>query len=122
MTRRQRFLAFGFDLLLASGLGALLGSALFIAGLSVAGIYLLMRDGCFQGQSVGKRLFGLRVIHAATQQPCGFGRSMARNVLWIVPFVNAVFAVEALWRVSHGADGCHWGDRLADTRVVPAAG
>lgn len=120
--RRQRFLAFGFDLLLASGLGALLGSAFFIAGLSVAGIYLLVRDGFFQGQSVGKRIFGLRVVHAPTQQPCGFGRSLARNVLWVVPFVSIVVGLEALWRVSHAAPGRHWGDRLADTQVVPVTG
>ena len=122
MTRRQRFLAFTFDLLLASGLGALLGSAFFVAGLSVAAIYLLVRDSCFQGQSIGKRIFGLRVIHVPTQQPCGFGRSCARNVLWVVPLVSAIFSLAALWRVGHEAGGRHWGDRLADTSVVPTAG
>ena len=122
MKRRQRLFAFGFDLLLAGGLGALCGAALLIAGLSIAGIYLLIRDGLFHGQSVGKRIVGLRVVCAPTQQPCGIGRSMARNVLWIVPFVSVLFGLEALWRVSHAAAGRHWGDRLADTVVAPAVG
>ena len=122
MKRQQRLLAFGFDLLLASGLGALVGSAFLVAGLSVAAIYLLLRDGFFQGQSVGKRLFGLRVVHAATQQPCSFGRSCVRNVLWVIPLVSAAFLGEAVWCVADAAAGRHWGDRLADTVVVPAAG
>lgn len=113
VTRTQRFLAFGFDLLLAAGLGFIP-----LAGLPLAALYLVLRDGCFQGQSAGKRLFGLRVVHAATQQPCDFARSCGRNVLWIVPVVSVVFAIEALWRVGHGAPGRHWGDRLADTQVV----
>ena len=117
MTRRQRFLAFGFDALLATGLGLIPA-----AGIPLAIRYLLLRDGLYQGQSAGKRICGLRVVHTATQQPCGFGRSCARNILWVIPLVSFVFGVAAAWQVGHEPPGRHWGDRLADTAVLPVAG
>ena len=121
MTKRQRAGACGFDLLLATGLGWVPSLAVPLLGIPVCAVYWLMRDGLFHGQSVGKRLFGLRVVHAATQQPCTFGRLCARNALWLVPLVNAVLLCEAAWCVGHHAAGRHWGDRLAETAVVPSA-
>lgn len=97
------------------GLGCLPGF-----GKLLAVLYLVLRDACFQGQSIGKRIFELRVVDRATQQPCSLGRLCARNVLWLVPIVNIVFAIAAAWLIVHEGSGRHWGDRLADTHVVSA--
>ncbi len=56
-------------------------------------LYLLIKD--IKGQSLGKRLYKIRVIHVPTRRYCGFVRGVCRNFLtwlWILaPFV--VFAI-----------------------------
>ena len=45
---------------------------------------------------------------------------VARNVLWVLVPVNVVMACTGIYYLSSDRAGRHWGDRLADTRVVPA--
>jgi uncharacterized RDD family membrane protein YckC len=83
-------------------------------------VYWLLRDGFFTGQSIGKRLMGLKVVVGQAKKPCTFLNSIARNVLWVLPPVNVLLAATGLYYLSNDRAGRHWGDRLADTRVVPA--
>src|SRR5438045_2663300 len=57
-------------------------------------LYVVLRDSLFApGQSVGKFLFGLHVIHVRTGRRCTRLRSLARNVLFVVPGLNVVALV-----------------------------
>lgn len=112
---RRRLGACGIDGLLILGLQLLAPAAGPVLGLA----YLVLRDGFFGGQSVGKRVMGLKVI---SDEP-GRNRyavSAMRNALWIVPVLNLAFVVTGLYALLHDANGRHWGDRLASTRVVPS--
>lgn len=64
-------------------------------GLVCAVIFCAMQDGLGSGQSIGKRIMGLRVIEDINGTPCNFWNSFLRNV----PFTVAVafVAVPALW-------------------------
>ena len=49
------------------------------AGLVVALLYLLLADGIFHGQSVGKRIFGVKVVFLPTRTDARFRDSTLRN-------------------------------------------
>lgn len=125
----DRSIARGFDLLIAAALFSL-GDAIFYAlGVVLSFGYLLLQDGW--GPSVGKRLFGLRVLHDGTDRPASVSRSAMRNV----PFALGVLfaAVPAFWIffvlvflpllalevffVLRLDSGARLGDVLADTYV-----
>jgi uncharacterized RDD family membrane protein YckC len=55
----------------------------FFAGLA----YLLIGDGFFDGQSLGKKLIGLRVVSAESEKPCTFRDSILRNSTFAVGFI-----------------------------------
>ena len=115
---RQRVLAWIIDSLVV------IGAALLVGGLGwlVFVVYWLLRDGLFDGQSIGKRVLGLRVVAgAAARDRCTFKASAIRNVLWVIPIVNVVMALTGLHYMMHDQRGRHWGDRLAETQVVAAA-
>jgi uncharacterized RDD family membrane protein YckC len=109
-------------------IGAYLIDAVLIAlviwvpffGWVVAPLYLLTRDALpfLQGQSVGKRLIGLRAVDqngaALTNNYQG---SVLRNVLFIIPIMPIVELIVML----ADKDGLRLGDKLAQTRVVRAA-
>lgn len=48
--------------------------------------YLLIADTFGLGQSAGKRLLRLRVIHPQSGQPCGLRGAVLRNLLLVIPF------------------------------------
>lgn len=53
-----------------------------LVGIFAAGLYILVSDGFFRGQSVGKKLVGLRVVATDPGQEgskCTFRRSVVRN-------------------------------------------
>jgi hypothetical protein len=110
------------------------------AGPALAALYLLLADGMMQGQSVGKRIFGIRTMvlppRGATRGvPAGYRESVLRNapfallglfygltlVGWLlfllvgVPVV--VFEAYMVWSDRHGI---RIGDIFADTQVVDA--
>ena len=112
---RQRFVAWLIDLLIVLGVGGLFHTF----GWLVSAGYWLLRDGLFEGQSVGKRLMGLRVIVLPARTRCTFRESIIRNVLWVVPVINLVMgAVAGYYVLLTTGSRRHWGDRLANTRVV----
>jgi len=77
--------------------------------------YLILCDAMPRGQSVGKRLIRIAVVHVDTEQPCTLWRSIVRNVSMVtLGIVDAVFIV--------GKQRRRLGDFLARTKVVRAAG
>ena len=113
---QQRIFAWLIDFLIALGIGVLFGAV----GWAASTAYWLLRDGCFEGQSIGKRLMGLKVIVGQDRTRCTLRVSAIRNLLWIIPGINVVMGLTGLYALSKDRAGRHWGDRLADTRVVRA--
>ncbi len=111
---RTRIAAWLVDSVVTLGLGIVFGGLGWLAGTG----YWLLRDGLFNGQSIGKRLMRLRVIVASDGHSCTFGESAVRNVLWVIPVMNAVTALTGLYYLLHDSQGHHWGDRLARSTVV----
>lgn len=131
---RLRGLARLVDLVLAFAVA----NAAREAGPALAALYLLFADGLMQGQSVGKRLFGVRAMvlpaRAGTRgRPAGYRESVLRNapfalaglfyglslVGWVLFFVVGVplVLIEA-WLVWRDRLGLRIGDLFADTQVV----
>jgi len=78
--------------------------------LGIVIVAMLFRDG-WRGRSLGKQILGLRVV-TGNERPCGYLRSLARNVSLIVPPVNlaeVIFVVAGKRRI---------GDRIAKTSVT----
>lgn len=114
---QQRIYAWIIDALLCLGLGGLFGRLGWMAGTG----YWLFRDGLFEGQSVGKRLMRLKVSAQRSAKPRSpFVNSFLRNVLWLIPVIDLLMGATGLYELFRTPDGRHWGDRLADTRVVKA--
>jgi len=125
----MRAAAFGVDLVLVAGGPLLVASALVFgiavvaaeapAGLDdgfraaqVLGVLLfLVRDA--PGGSLGKKLFGLRLILPAGA-PSGLAASLVRNLLLLVPGWNLIEITSVIRR----RDGRRPGDRLAQTTLV----
>jgi hypothetical protein len=112
------------------------------AGPPLAALYLLVADGLMQGQSIGKKLFGVRAMVLPPKdskltrgRPAGYRESVLRNapfalaglfygltlVGWVLLFVVGVpiVAFEA-WMVWSDRLGIRIGDIFADTQVVDA--
>ena len=92
-----------FNRLVARAIDCLLIVAIFFigqaiwrpAGILFAATFAAIQDGFGSGQSIGKRIMGLRVIDDATGISCSFRNSFLRNF----PFALAVIflAVKLLW-------------------------
>jgi len=118
------------DLGVAYGLGLAAGRA----GLVVALLYLLLADGIFHGQSVGKRIFGVKAVFLPMRTDARFRDSTLRNaplalvvLLRMMPDPLGVRAglaglvvivgVEA-WKALTDPLGRRLGDVWAQTQVV----
>jgi uncharacterized RDD family membrane protein YckC len=117
------------DLLLIIGLARLPDVLGFLSPLG----YILIRDGLFQGRSIGKKLIGLGVVVVAEDVPeraATYREAIIRNmplaaayILFLIPYAGwllgpLALGVECL--VAVGDDqGMRIGDMLARTRVAP---
>jgi hypothetical protein len=119
------------------GLALAVANAAHEVGPLLAATYLLAADGLVHGQSIGKRLFGVRAmvrpaIPGGRWRPAGYRESVLRNApfalvalffgvasLWLVFFVAGIpiLAYEA-WRAAKDRLGLRAGDLFADTQVV----
>jgi uncharacterized RDD family membrane protein YckC len=108
----------------------------YVGGL-VAAVYMAIRDALpldsGPGQSIGKKLFGLRAVRMPEGAPCDWGTSILRNLPFILPPLimtrpgiswifgslvwAAVFVIETLLVIAD-ENGQRLGDRLAKTSVV----
>ncbi len=98
----------------------------------LAAAYLLVADGLMSGQSVGKKIFGVRTVVVPRRAPAGWHESMLRNAPFAL--VAVFYAVPLLWPVLFLAGvpivafetymiftdrlGIRIGDIFADTQVV----
>jgi hypothetical protein len=110
------------------------------AGPPLAALYLLAADGLMSGQSIGKRLFGVRAMvlpppGATRGVPASYRESVLRNAPfalvslfygvrafgWLLPVIVGVpvVAFEA-WMAWRDRLGIRLGDIFADTQVVDA--
>lgn len=78
--------------------------------------YRLFGDGLFHGAALGKRLFRIRVVDAATRQPCSVGQSAIRMGVLFLPFVPIVPIIELIFLAVERQQ--RWGDQLARTYVL----
>jgi hypothetical protein len=100
----------------------------------LAAIYLLAADGLMSGQSVGKKIFGIRTVVVPRRAAAGYHESVLRNapfalvaVFWAVPLLWPMLFVAGVPIVAFEAYmiftdrlGVRIGDVFADTQVVDA--
>lgn len=121
----NRYLAKFIDVLIAVGLSKLLPPVGFFAGL----LYIIIADGFFEGQSIGKKLIGLRAIVSAEGKKVGFREAIIRNIpfaiaysLCLIPYVGWFLAIiiiglEGILVIGNEL-GLRIGDEIAKTQVV----
>jgi uncharacterized RDD family membrane protein YckC len=114
------------DLLLIIGLARMPDILGFLSAMG----YILVRDGLFERQSIGKKLIGLRVVASdGTRPQAAFRESIIRNVtyavsylLFLIPYAGWVLgplAVGAECLAAIGDErGMRIGDLLARTMVI----
>lgn len=87
------------------------GSAIpFLVFCLILLVYTLFADGMFVGQSIGKKLMHLYVVRSDTEEPCTYGRSVLRNMTYLLGIFDLIFLI--------GPTKRRLGDRLAKTKVV----
>lgn len=90
---------------------------------AIGAAYLLLRDGLvIPGQSIGKFLFGVRVISLGNGRPCSRLQSAQRNFILVVPGLNVVATGLEAIAVARDPQGQRLGDKLANTQVVEGSG
>jgi uncharacterized RDD family membrane protein YckC len=121
----HRVIAKLIDFLLIAALRELLVPVGFYVGVT----YLLIADGLFNGQSIGKRLVGLRTYLPHKKKEASFRESIIRNIPLLVaylfsfiPFVGwilfgVVIGFELLLMIGN-EKGLRIGDEMARTQVV----
>lgn len=81
--------------------------------------YGLIKDGLWNGQSVGKRALSIMVVNLDTHQPCTKGTSALRNLISalvaIIPFIG--WLIEPIMVLATD-DGRKLGDKAARTMVI----
>ena len=133
----ERFIAKAIDLLITGALFAFPGPVGALAG----ALYILVSDGFNSGQSVGKRLIGLKAVSVSPAEgPCNLKQSIIRNspfgalillyiiIGWIpylgpliVAIAAAAIAVFECALIYTDERGLRFGDRIAGTQVVEGA-
>jgi uncharacterized RDD family membrane protein YckC len=133
---RCSFLLRGMARLADVGVAYALAVAAGRAGLVVALLYLLLADGIFHGQSVGKRIFGVKAVFLPMRTDARFRDSTLRNApLALIVLMRmmpeplglraglagllVIGAVEA-WMAVRDPLGRRFGDVWAQTQVVDA--
>jgi len=127
----NRYIARFIDILIAWAMAHIIPPVGPLAGL----LYILIADGFNGGQSPGKRLIGLKVLHRNTMAPISFKESLIRNIpfaiayfFFIIPFLGwFLFIVVGIpillfecYFVCEAERGMRVGDVMADTVVVEA--
>ena len=114
---QTRSLAFLIDLILFIALFYGLGAAYHFWGVFLSMVYFVFRDGFFSGQSIGKKVMGIRVVHL-DGRPISFVDSSFRNVLFLVPYLLPLTLIVESAALFRSPDRLRIGDRIAKTRVV----
>lgn len=95
--------------------GAIITAIIFLIGFAVIIFYWFLLEGFWDGYTVGKKLFGIKVVEE-DGSPCSLGSSLVRNLLYIIDaffyFLVGFIAMSATDKRQR------IGDRLGDTVVV----
>ena len=118
----RRFAAFLIDSLL---LGLLFGVLVAVLDEAIAYliyilatfVYFAAMEGGASGQTLGKKLLGIRVIDFRAGGPIGFGRGLLRQIGRIPS--GLVLYLGYLWMLWDGEKQT-WHDKFASSVVVPA--
>lgn len=131
----ERIAAKAFDILIA----AILIEGFGFAGALLGLFYVLIADSFNNGQSLGKKLLGLRVLSTIKEDEiCGLRESIIRNsplgaivvsymvIGWIPYFGSflvfvlgvAIIAYEVMSVYNDPELGIRFGDKIAETRVI----
>jgi uncharacterized RDD family membrane protein YckC len=118
------------DVAIAGGIGIAGGRP----GPVMALLFLLLADGLFQGQSPGKRIFGVKALYLPTRSGVRYRESVLRNapfglivLLGMMPaplgwraFVAGAIAIGGIetWKVLRDPLGLRLGDTWALTQVI----
>lgn len=89
----SRLLARAIDVLILAAMHFLGGALWGPLGIILPLAFCAVQDALWVGQSIGKRIIGLRVIDDSRGLPCSFVRSFHRNV----PFLFAVVLASIPW-------------------------
>lgn len=114
---QTRSLAFLIDLIVFITLFYGLGATYHFWGIFLSMIYIVFRDGLFSGQSIGKKVMGIRVVHT-DGRPISFVDSSFRNVLFLIPYLLPLGLVIETVALFRSPERRRLGDRIAGTRVV----
>lgn len=80
-------------------------------------VYYTLMEGGRSGQTLGKKLLGIKVIREGSGEPLGYGKAFVR---WLGRIPSSfVFALGYLWMIWDDEKQT-WHDKIADTYVVKA--
>ena len=117
--------------LIDAAIGWAVGFIPVIGGL-IGAAYMLVKDGLFEGQSVGKKVMNLQVVNMEGVK-ADFSLSAKRNVIfaiplllmvipilgWVVaPFLSLIILIIEALKVMNDPQGRRIGDNWADTQVI----
>ncbi len=114
---QTRSLAFLIDLILYLALFYGLDAISHFWAVFLSMLYIVFRDGFFSGQSLGKKVMHLQVIHT-DGRPIHFIDSSFRNVLFLFYVLFPVTLVLEAIVLIRNPDRRRLGDRIAKTMVV----
>jgi uncharacterized RDD family membrane protein YckC len=81
-------------------------------------VYAIFFEGSASGQTIGKKLMGIRVIDSQSGQPIGYGRAFIR---YIGKFVSGIpCGLGYLWML-WDKERQTWHDKIASSLVVPTS-
>ena len=86
----NRISAKSVDFIIASAIFVLGEAVLSPLGFFLSSIYAAFGDGMGNGQSIGKRIFGLRVVESATNVSCSYQESLIRNLPFSLMFLLSI--------------------------------
>jgi uncharacterized RDD family membrane protein YckC len=91
-----------------AGIALLLSIAIYVS-------YIMFNDAMPNGQSLGKKLFSIKVVNKTSGKNCSLSESFLRNITTIIPFLAFIDAMMILGRKKQRI-----GDRFANTIVINA--
>ena len=124
-----RFLAALIDGVLSGAISMIIP----VVGAIISTAYLLIKDGLFEGQSLGKKLMKLQVITTSGEK-ADFATSARRNVIfaipsiimiipilgWVIaPILALIILIIEVLKVVNEPQGRRLGDNWAGTQVIP---
>lgn len=110
------FYGVGFVLMMMGrgrGVMIIIGILCMLVGFGLMLLYWLLRDGMFNGRSLGKKVMGLKVVNTAGNRACSYKDSFLRNITLVIPIVGFIDIIIALV----DSEGLRMGDKIAKTQV-----